>query len=151
MSFKKFNEIAELLGIVAIVASLIFVGLQMQQSHKIAISDQYLQMVANQIAADDAIAAHADVFVRGNAGEELSPQEMAIFAGQVRNLADITWHMIEVDREMGHDEWVETDVVEFALYLYNNPGAYEVWLRREEDMDRYRTLVSSEIEEDQRP
>lgn len=36
MEFKKFNEIAELVGIVAIVASLIFVGMQIRQDHVIA-------------------------------------------------------------------------------------------------------------------
>lgn len=142
MEFKKFNEIAELVGIVAIVASLVFVGLQMQQSHKLALSDNYLQMVANVIAANEAIANHPDIFVQGNAAEELSPAEVAIFEGQVGNLASMTWHLVEWDREMGKEVWAETDVVEFALYLQRNPGAYEVWLRREEDLDRYRALVN---------
>ena len=39
MDFKRFNEIAELVGIVAIVASLVFVGLQMRQDHAIARSE----------------------------------------------------------------------------------------------------------------
>ena len=168
MKFEKFNEIAELVGIVAIVASLVFVGLQMQQSHKIALSDNYLQKVANQIAANDAIAEHPDVFLRGNAGEDLSPEEMAIYTSQVGNLANITWHIIEVGREMGQDDWADVDVVEFALYLHENPGAYAVWLQREEDLARYRALVNpvpteaqdwidtvhaamAKIEEDQKP
>lgn len=142
MDFKKFNEIAELVGIVAIVASLVFVGLQMQQSYKLAVSDNFLQMVANQIAANEAIAEHPDVFLRGNAAEEMSPEEMAIFEGQVGNLATMNWHVTEWNREMGKEIWAETDVVEFALYLHRSPGAYEVWLRREEDLDRYRTLVN---------
>ena len=37
--FKKFNEIAELVGIVAIVASLVFVGMQMRQSQRIALAE----------------------------------------------------------------------------------------------------------------
>ena len=88
--FKKFNEVAELVGIVALVASLVFVGLQMQQSHRIALSEHHLQYVANIIAATDAIAEHPDIWARGNAGEDLEPQELAVFAGQVRTLADIT-------------------------------------------------------------
>ncbi len=38
---KHWKEIAELVGIVAIVASLIFVGLQMKQGHEIALAAQY--------------------------------------------------------------------------------------------------------------
>ena len=101
MEFKKFNEVAELVGIVAIVASLVFVGLQMQQSQKLALSDNYLQMVANQIAANEAIAAHPGVFLRGNAAENLNPDEMVIFEGQVGNFAAMSWHVTEWDREMG--------------------------------------------------
>lgn len=36
MKFKEWNEIAELIGIAAIVASLVFVGLQMRQDHDLA-------------------------------------------------------------------------------------------------------------------
>lgn len=39
MKFKVWNEIAELIGIAAIVASLVFVGLQMRQDHVIARSE----------------------------------------------------------------------------------------------------------------
>ena len=41
MANKNWKDTAELIGIAAIVASLIFVGLQMQQSQEIAIADQY--------------------------------------------------------------------------------------------------------------
>jgi len=142
VGFKKFNEVAELVGILAIVASLIFVGLQMQQSQRIALSDHYIQSVANQIAADDAIAEHPDIWVRGNAGENLEAEEMAIFAGLVRNLADIAYYTIEVDRAMGQEDAADIDVMEFALYVYENPGAYEVWLNREEELARYRALLN---------
>jgi len=142
VEFKKFNEIAELVGIVAIVSSLVFVGLQMQQSHRIALSEHHLQLVANQIAADDAIAEHPDIWVRGNAGKDLEPQEFAIFAGQVRNLADITYYTIEIDRLMGLNDAASVDVMEFALYVYENPGAYEVWLDREEELAGLRALLN---------
>lgn len=39
MKFRVWNEIAELVGIAAIVASLVFVGLQMRQDHVFARSD----------------------------------------------------------------------------------------------------------------
>ena len=41
MSKTNWKDNAELLGIAAIVASLIFVGLQMKQSHEIALATQY--------------------------------------------------------------------------------------------------------------
>jgi hypothetical protein len=39
MKFKQWNEIAELVGIAAVVASLVFVGLQMRQDHVFARSE----------------------------------------------------------------------------------------------------------------
>jgi hypothetical protein len=39
MKFREWNEIAELVGIAAIVASLVFVGLQMRQDHVLARSE----------------------------------------------------------------------------------------------------------------
>ena len=41
MTFPRWRDLAELVGVTAIVASLIFVGLQMKQSQSIAIGTQY--------------------------------------------------------------------------------------------------------------
>ena len=41
MKFKEWNEIAELVGITAIVVSLVFVGYELRQSTAIARSDAY--------------------------------------------------------------------------------------------------------------
>ena len=60
MSTSNWKDFAELFGIAAIVASLIFVGLQMKQSHEIALAEIYqarASMVvdwANQIALNTA-------------------------------------------------------------------------------------------------
>ena len=43
---KSWKDIAELVGIAAIVASLVFVGLQMRQSHEIALSEAHQQRAA---------------------------------------------------------------------------------------------------------
>jgi len=41
MNFSQVKDVAELIGLVAIVASLIFVGLQLKQSQDIALATQY--------------------------------------------------------------------------------------------------------------
>lgn len=41
MDFSRWKDIAELAGLVAIIASLIFVGLQLKQSQEIALATQY--------------------------------------------------------------------------------------------------------------
>ena len=41
MDFSRWKDIAELFGLVAIIASLVFVGLQLKQSQEIALANQY--------------------------------------------------------------------------------------------------------------
>ncbi len=62
MPFRNWKDIAELIGIAAIVASLIFVGLQMQQSQEIAVGAQYqeranaaIENYMSQIQSDQAL------------------------------------------------------------------------------------------------
>lgn len=50
MKMNRWKDLVELIGIVAIVASLLFVGLQMKQSQDIAIAEQYQNRA---IAAQD--------------------------------------------------------------------------------------------------
>lgn len=46
MNSTNWKDIAELVGITAIVASLVFVGLELRQSHQIAIAAEYQERVA---------------------------------------------------------------------------------------------------------
>tara|TARA_B110000444_G_scaffold91401_1_gene86349 strand:- start:162 stop:656 length:495 start_codon:yes stop_codon:yes gene_type:complete len=41
-SLSKYSELFQIVGVIGLIASLIFVGLEMRQSHKIALSDQHL-------------------------------------------------------------------------------------------------------------
>ncbi len=93
-------DLVQTVGILAnvgVIAGIIFLGVEMGQSQRIALSDMYINTVANQIEADNAIADNADIWSKGNAGEELTPAEFAIFSGLVRNINDLAWSMIQVD------------------------------------------------------
>ena len=86
MKFEQWNEIAELVGTVAVVASLIFVGLQLQQTRqqleqegKIALTEMNSNHVTNVIESDNAIIQNVDIWLRGNAGEQLSRAEQEIW------------------------------------------------------------------------
>lgn len=78
MKFEKFNEVAELVGIVAIVASLVFVGLQLRQSDNSAQAEMSQGQVAVNIELHALVAEHSDVWLRACAGEELSQPERLI-------------------------------------------------------------------------
>jgi len=58
MKNTNWKDIAELTGIAAIVASLVFVGLQMKQSHQIALAEIYQARTATVVEALHATAAN---------------------------------------------------------------------------------------------
>ena len=131
MDFKKFNEIAELVGILAIVASLIFVGLELRQSDKIAKAEVLADYIAMSTEKNAAIIAEPDIWLRGNAGEELTDAEQVVFEHQVRNETDRAWFAVEQYILIGYKDFIEGDYAEFALFLYEHPGARKVWIERE--------------------
>ena len=65
MKFKEWNEIAELVGVAAIVASLVFVGLQMKQTQDIARTEVYLGLYATGVEINHRLAEHVGVWIKG--------------------------------------------------------------------------------------
>ncbi len=61
MKFENWKDGAELVGIVAIVASLVFVGIQLKQSQDIAASQIYQERTNASVAAAIAIAQNKDI------------------------------------------------------------------------------------------
>ena len=79
MKSTSWKDIAELIGIAAIVASLIFVGLQMQQSQEIAVADQYqdradaaLEFYLARMQSESALKSVARNLI-GSTNSEVSP------------------------------------------------------------------------------
>ena len=82
----KWKDMVEAVGIIAIVASLYFVGQQIQQSQTIAGNETSMQSLESTIAANSEINQHAEVWVRGLAGEELSGVDAMIFENLLVNI-----------------------------------------------------------------
>lgn len=91
MDFKKFNEVAELVGIVAIVASLIFVGLEMRQSQKIALAEIEAAYASASIEMASLISDNSEVWAIGIADEELDDSDAAVFESIIVALSDRNW------------------------------------------------------------
>ena len=127
MKNADWKDTAELIGIAAIVASLIFVGLQMKQSHDIAMAEYGQNQYANYNELDFAIANHADILVKSNSGAGISETERAILAALVTSF----WRATIVDTwERGRlTDGDSTSMIDgFAIFLFRNPGARKVWL-----------------------
>jgi len=118
---------AELVGIAAIVVSLIFLGLQLKQNQDIAVSEINASHHASLVELNNGIADHASVWFRGNTGLDLDQAEMVVYQRLLDNLGEqhrIQWRH---DRLFRTGFAGNTEEQEFAIFLHRNPGARDVW------------------------
>jgi hypothetical protein len=137
----RWHDIAELIGIAALVASLTFVGLQMRQAHTFAMTQRWATELSNTIEESNIIVEHADVWIKGNAGEALTAVEEVVFSRLVQLVNDRAWYGAQQSRLLGLPGGPEIETAVFAGFLYDNPGARRVWRTREAKLQRYRTVA----------
>jgi hypothetical protein len=135
MTTANWKDAAELLGIAAIVASLIFVGFQLRQDQQIALAGYGQSTSAIRAELDIALAEHAAVLVKSNSGIELSDEEQAILTSVIAAL----WRATQIDYlERGRlgeeDPRFMTDL--FAVFLFRNPGARRIWMEESQEQAR---------------
>ena len=146
MEHRKIREIAEILGIAAIVASLVFVGLQLRQSDQMARAEiqATFGMMSIEIAA--LISEHSDVWIRGDAQEELNDADAAVFESLVIAVNDSNysnfWQALQIDGEQSALEYLH----DFSGFLYRHPGVRQVWSEREANLKRYRIALGANVE-----
>ena len=144
MKKTDWKDTAELVGIAAIVASLIFVGLQMKQAQEIAYSELDVSLLGIQAESTNLISTNSDVWVRGNAGEELSSAEAAVFNNLVA-LLNTRWFVeYRHATQLGRTDIAETIKYAWSAFLYQNPGARQVWQAREENLNKFRVILLTE-------
>ena len=147
MTREKWKDLLEGIGFAAIVASLVFVGLQLRQSDQIARAEiqATFGMMSIEIAA--LMTDHSDVWVRGDAQEELNDADTAVFESLVIALNDSIysnfWQMWQIDGEQRAIDYLQ----DFSGFLYRHPGVRQVWSQREANLKRYRIALGSNAEE----
>lgn len=146
-SKRDWKSIAEFVGILALVLSLIFVGLQMRQTNDVAFMELDTAMVGIMVDTADLVAANSDVWVNGNAGEELSTAESAVYE---EILAAMNTRLVVEElhaSQLGRTEIADLIRRDWAAFLHQNPGARRVWLSREENLIEYRRLLAPDAED----
>ena len=133
MKLINWKAIAESIGILAIVASLVFVGLQLQQERIVASSQVNMATLETIVAIDTAMAEHADVWVKARNMQDLSEAEIQIVDRLVHmamNKAFFEALAIVKIRSGGSAidfEKAPGPVMAFAVMLHENPGARKIW------------------------
>ena len=140
--------IAESIGMMSIVLSLLFVGLQLRQSQVIARNEIDGQFLENRIEALGQINDHVNVWVRGLAGNELSDDDAAVFENLILNFNDITYFTSLNHFNLGNDADARINIDDFAIFLHRNPGARRVWEARESRLAEGRKFVGSDFVEE---
>lgn len=125
------KQLVEVVGVIAVVASLLFVGSELRLARSIAVIDGLSSRSDLNLNFRSLIIENADIWERGCLGEELSDQESIIFANmaQVRiNLGFNRW----AQGNEGVSQLPNTDTARLlALNMYRFPGLRKAW-----DMNR---------------
>ena len=141
MKSPDWKETAELIGLFAILASLIIVVMELQQQEKLLDLDMRNSMVSSTVAVHEQIIDHADIWVRGNAGEDLNATEFEIYQRMFISFNDNFFQTYSIFQEL-YPEEKEQVLSQYAGFLSRNPGAYRVWIDRERQLNADRTAVN---------
>jgi hypothetical protein len=137
--FKNYAQLIEIIGILSIVGTLIFVIIELQQSQQISFADQDLASIEIELALTTEINKHIDIWTKGNAGEQLDDRSAAIY----RNLLDSVWvqasKLSQARSRLGANSNVA--IHEFAVFLHENTGAKERWLKTFAEYNKNKTLL----------
>lgn len=82
------KDTLELVGIFSILASLIFVAMQLKKEEELLQLEIRNYMVESSVAVNELIIENADIWVRGNADSDLGSAESEIYRLLITNVND---------------------------------------------------------------
>ena len=127
MKNTDWKAIAEIIGLAAIVASLVFVGLQMQQDQEIAIADTYSSPAESAGTLASLVSEYPNIWRRGLDGEELSPDDELRFRALVQAVETHFFNMFLRYFRLGIDDPSKI-ARNYAFAIHNHPGLRRVYL-----------------------
>ena len=135
MANPSWKDNAELVGIAAIVASLIFVGFQLRQDREIALAESLEASEASFTVINALISDHSAIWLKGQKNEDLSEAETVIMTRLVSTLHRRARYTAAMRRSLGKPG--DAALRDLAIELYDNPGARRIWETRTENEIAY--------------
>ena len=126
MKKSNWKDTAELIGILAIVVSLVFVGMQIMQSQTIATAERFDMTVNNRLFKNDLIIQHSDLLAKANSGEPLSESERISITHLIDSLWSEAFFSFRANQILDAPGEAGARIV-FSRFLYQNPGARREW------------------------
>ena len=144
------NAVVQLLGMLGIIISLIFVGLEMRQSQRIAIAGQYQARAAmNAASIQAAIEAGIDFSAQSGLSQSNLTSEEQV---QQRNFTNLAYTRIENDYYQYQQRLIDEETWEKKLFSirpwYRNCDLCGVWEQRSQffTSDLIDLIKSEEVE-----
>ena len=139
MKQAKLRDWLEIVGIFSVVVSLIFVGLQLRQTQKIAIAEMDWNNMIAEMESRSAIYDFPDIWAKGNAGDALNPSEAVIYTTLIRDFNSLQFYRVNNFWELTGDESALAVVIsDTSGFLFENPGARREWEALRATFKRYR-------------
>ena len=118
---NRWKDYAELIGIASIVASLVFVGIEVRQSSSALQVDQITGYGEMAISVRSLLAEHADVWHKACAGDELTTAESTLAGQLFRACTEFMW-VQGISSGVGDLEFTRSLAGRFAANVHRYPG-----------------------------
>lgn len=141
MDKSSWKVYAEVVGITAIVASLIFVGLQMRQDRVIAVATAQASFLETFVQINSEINEHAAIWDSGLVGGELSGADEVIFRNLAANVRRYSVIQSLEFRSLGLIG--DFPIVQLADLVRRNPGLAREVAEESERVDHAFTVAST--------
>ena len=120
MDSARLNDWMQVVGFFALVASLIFVGLQIRQDQEIAIVEAVSHRFDNAEALANLVQANSAIWIKGLDGDELSTEEFAIFSA-ITKVVEEYYRQTYIRFQRIGPFPPEMAAQEYAYVLYHRP------------------------------
>ena len=142
MKSLHWKDVAELVGVAAIVASLIFVGLQLKQDRKLGIAEITSARTESAVALTQLVSENRELWIRGLDGEQLSTVDEMTFFAIAETIETYLFEEWSNLSQIGDGGFADAVLRDYAYQIYTYPGLRRVW---EEDGERLRTQDSMNL------
>lgn len=133
------KDVGDLVGVAAIVASLIFVGLQLKQDRNLGIADITSARTESAVVLTQLVTENRELWIRGLDGEELSTAEEMTFFAIAETIEIHLFEQWSNLRQIGDGAFADEVLKDYAYQIYFYPGLRRIW---EEDAERLRAQDS---------
>jgi len=131
MDTVKLNDWMQVIGIFAVVASLIFVGLQLRQADEVATFEALSEANQRMQEMNTQLVDNSEVWIGGCMGEELDEADQMRFAQlfiSYTNTVYMTWKQLIISDFFDSDS--QFLINSYAANLYRYPGLQDIAISR---------------------